>query len=227
MGVDVQTGSPVTAEDLPDLARQGPVVVAVEPGAARRLLGDGVTAGSGGAPAERRRVALLDVGVERSRRDPYLIVDLDEAIFSTRPSAVVGGLAPCGRELVQLSGGMAPGEALDAAEARLESALDAAAPGWRERVDWRRRSGVWEATGAVDLPGTTWHDRAAVDRGDDVWIAGDWVRAPGHLAEVSLTSAVVAARGAVEAARAARAGAATSHPPDAGAPSHRSVTPAG
>ena len=94
VGVDVQTGSPVTAEDLPDLARPGPIVVAVEPGAARRLLGDGVTAGSGGAPAERRRVALLDVGVERSRRDPYLIVDLDEAIFSTRPSAVVGGLAP-------------------------------------------------------------------------------------------------------------------------------------
>ena len=202
-GVRVETDSPVAAGDLADLAALGPVVVAVEPGAARRLLGDAVTAGPSGAAPERRRVALLDVGLAASRHDPYLIVDLDEAIFSTRPTAVVAGLAPEGHELVQLSGGMAPGESLDGGVGRLEAVLDTASPTWRERERWRRRSGVREATGAVDLPGTTWRDRPAVERGDGLWVAGDWVAAPGHLAEVSATSAIAAARGAVAAAEAA------------------------
>lgn len=214
VGVRVETASPVAAGDLADLAAHGPVIVAVDPGAARRLLGPEATAGSSGTPPERRRVALLDVGLAASRPDPYLIVDLDEAIFSTRPTAVVPGLAPEGHALVQLSGGMAPGESLDDGVGRLEAVLDAASPTWRERDRWHRRSGVRESTGAVDLPGTTWRDRPAVERGDGLWLAGDWVAAPGHLAEVSATSAIAAARGAVAAtraaaspARAARAGA--------------------
>jgi hypothetical protein len=32
---------------------------------------------------------------------------------------------------------------------------------------------------ALDLPGQTWRDRAAVSRGDGVWLVGDWVAAPG------------------------------------------------
>ncbi|HMJ79253.1 MAG TPA: hypothetical protein VK507_24925, partial [Iamia sp.] len=140
------------------------------------------------------------VGLARAR-DPYLVVDLDEAIFWTRPSAVLDGLAPEGAEVVQLSGGMAPDETLDAAEARLEAVLDAASPGWRARVEWRRRAAVRESTGAVDLPGTTWRDRPAIARGDGLWLAGDWVAAPGHLAEVAGTSAVSATRLAVAALR--------------------------
>lgn len=205
VGVRVETASPVAAGDLADLAAPGPVIVAVDPGAARRLLGDTVTTGASGAVAERRRVALLDVGLAASRRDPYVVFDLDEAIFSTRPSAVVPALSPARHALVQLSGGMAPGESLDDGVGRLEAVLDAALPDWRERERWRRRSGVREATGAVDLPGTTWRDRPAGERGDGLWLAGDWVAAPGHLAGVSATSAIAAARGAVAAARAASA----------------------
>lgn len=201
LGAQVEPGAPVDRGRLDDLRTRGPVILAVEPGAARRLLGDEV------APAEPRRVALLDVGLASARRDPYLVVDLDEAIFSTRPSAVVADLAPAGHDLVQLSGGMAPGEDLDAAESRLEAVLDAGYRGWRDRVDWRRRARVSEATGAVDLPGTTWRDRPAIDRGDGLWLAGDWVASPGHLAEVSATSAVTAARATVTAATRARASA--------------------
>ena len=193
-GAVVETGAPVDRGVLDDLTARGPVVLAVDPGAARRLLGDTV------APAPSRRVALLDVGIARERREPYVVIDLDEAIFSTRPSAVIPGMAPAGHDLVQLSGGMAPGEDLDAAVSRLEAVLDAAYPGWQARVEWRRRSGVRDATGAVDMPGTTWRDRPAIDRGDGLWLAGDWVAAPGHLAEVSATSAVTAARAAVTAA---------------------------
>lgn len=195
LGATIELDAGISEGDLADLRDRGPVVAAVEPGAARRL----------GLPASEpdgRRVALLDVGLARGR-DPYLVLDLDEAIFATRPSAVVPDVAPEGCSLVQLSGGMAPGEDLDAGVARLEAVLDLVSPDWRGRVEWRRRSAVKEATGAVDLPGTTWRDRPAVDQGDGLWLAGDWVAAPGHLAEVSCTSALQAAGAAVAAVRSA------------------------
>lgn len=192
-GVAIDLDAAVDAAGLVELRERGPVVLAVEPGAARRL--DVLPSGTAD---DDRRVALLDVGVERAR-DPYLVIDLDEAIFGSRPSAVIDGVAPAGCELVQLSGGMRPGETLEVAEARLEGALDVVADGWRDRATWRRRAAVRQATGAVDLPGTTWRDRPAVAAGDGLWLAGDWVASPGHLAEVSCTSAVTAAEGAVAA----------------------------
>jgi len=104
--------------------------------------------------------------------------------------------------------GARPGEALGASEARLEAVLDGWFPAWRERVTWRRRGLVTESTGAVDLPDTTWRDRPPVAHADGVWLAGDWVAAPGHLAAVACTSAVEAARAAVAALRSASATAA-------------------
>jgi hypothetical protein len=44
------------------------------------------------------------------------------------------------------------------------------------------------------MPGTTWRDRPAVDRGDGVYLAGDMVAAPGLLSEVSWASAIEASR---------------------------------
>lgn len=200
VGVVIDTDAKVDAAGLEDLRRSGPVIMALGPAAARRLLGDEA------APDDQRRVAMLDVGVVRRRRDPYLIWDLDRIVFSTRVSAVVPDVAPDGHELVQLSSGMAPEENLDDAVTRLEATLDTASPGWRDREVWRRRSAVRGSTGAVDLPGTTWRDRPAVSRGDGLWVAGDWVAAPGHLASVSVASAHEAATGAiVEARRATRA----------------------
>ena len=187
IGVHTELGAPVDASRLSDLAAKGPVVLAVGPGGARRLLGDAVV------PRDGRRVALLDIAVDHRRSDPYLIVDLDEAIFSSRSTAVVSSLAPDGQELVQLVAGMAPEETLDQAERRLETLLDEAMGDWRSRLRWRRRSAPVEATGAVDLPGMTWRDRPATIAAPGIWLAGDWVAAPGHLAEVSANSAIAAA----------------------------------
>lgn len=197
LGVTVETGAAVDATALGGLRDAGPVILAVDPGAARRLLADAVGEG------ERRRVATVDIGVDAGP-DPSLVVDLDEAIFLTRPSAVLDGLVPAGSQLMQISAGMAPGESLEAAVGRIESMLGTVSPTWRERVQWRRRAGLWDSAGAVDLPGTTWRDRPAVDRGDGLWLAGDWVAAPGHLAEVSCVSARTAAAGAVDALRHSR-----------------------
>jgi hypothetical protein len=47
------------------------------------------------------------------------------------------------------------------------------------------------------MPGQTWRDRPAVDRGDGVYVAGDMVAAPGCLSEIAWASAVQASRLAV------------------------------
>lgn len=94
-----------------------------------------------------------------------------------------------------------PGESADAACARLEQVLDKSFEGWRERVAFRRRQVMNGRTGALDLPGTTWRDRPAIDRGDGVFLCGDQVAAPGCLAEVSFASALEASRMAWAVAR--------------------------
>jgi phytoene dehydrogenase-like protein len=195
LGVVIACGAKVDSIDDID----GPVIVALDPGGARRLLGDD------SLRVESPRIALLDVALAGSRRtDPYIVSDLDEAGFSTRVTDVVPTLAPDGEELVQLSLGMRPDETLDAAVERAHAIVDLAYPGWRDRLTWSRRSGVRESAGALDLPGTTWRDRPPVGYAPGVWLAGDWVASPGHLAEASCTSAVTAAAGALEAAWSAR-----------------------
>ncbi|PZS27094.1 MAG: hypothetical protein DLM61_17410 [Pseudonocardiales bacterium] len=82
---------------------------------------------------------------------------------------------------------------------RLERLVELGIPGWRRRTTWRRDAIATGRTGALDLPGRTWRDRPAINRGDGVFLAGDMVAAPGLLGEVSINSAIEAARGAVHA----------------------------
>jgi hypothetical protein len=53
-------------------------------------------------------------------------------------------------------------------------------------------------SGALDLPGATWRDRPAVDRGEGVFLCGDQVAADGCLSEVSFASAIEAGTRALE-----------------------------
>ena len=189
-GVRLETGSRVDV-----VPSGGPVIVATSLRSARRLLDDP------GLSWTSTRTVLLDVGLTRSaRREPNLISDLDEAGWAARYSATDPSLAPEGHDLIQCHLGARPGEALDDGVVRIERLLDVGFPGWREREVWRRRSLVDSQTGAVDEPGTTWRDRPAVDRGHGVFVCGDQMAAPGHLAEVSWGSALEAARLAVAAA---------------------------
>ncbi|MDQ2648924.1 MAG: FAD-dependent oxidoreductase, partial [Actinomycetota bacterium] len=193
LGVRIERGTKV--ESLEELdVDPATVVLALAPGAARRLLADD------SLRPESPRVALLDVGLTSRRGDPYIVSDLDEGAFVDRFTAVDRTLAPAGHELVQVSVGMRPHESLEAAEDRIEALLDLSFVGWRDRTTWRRRAAVSESTGALDLPGTTWRDRQPVRHSSGAWLAGDWVAAPGHLAEVSCASAIEAANGAVRAA---------------------------
>jgi protoporphyrinogen oxidase len=91
--------------------------------------------------------------------------------------------------------------------AGLTAAITAAEDGARVRLTEahadlggraRRRQVMQGRSGALDMPGTTWRDRPAIDRGDGVFLAGDMVAAPGLLSEVAWASAIQAARGALE-----------------------------
>lgn len=118
--------------------------------------------------------------------------DLDAPGWLERFTAQDRSLAPAGEQLIQGQIPIAPHESKADGTARAGQLLDLGFPGWRERVTWRREAVANSRTGAVDLPGTSWRDRPAVDRGDGVYLAGDQVAAPGVLSEVSFNSALTA-----------------------------------
>ncbi len=192
LGVDVQTGHRVEA--LPD----PPVILATEIQQASELLGGEPLGGLSG------RTVCLDVGLSRRRGDPWIVSDMDEAGWIGRYSSSDRLIAPEGHELIQTQMPIRPGESTDQAGARLERLIDQSYVSWRGRETWRRRQVMDARSGALDLPGSTWRDRPAVDRGEGVYLAGDMVAAPGLLAEVSWASALEASRLALRAVEAAR-----------------------
>ncbi|MER5943754.1 FAD-dependent oxidoreductase [Streptomyces sp. NPDC001928] len=184
LGVRMETLSRV--DSLDGLTTDSPVVVAATLDAARRLLGDDSLTWTSG------RTALIDLAVRTRRGDAFVVSDLDETGWLERFTAQDRSLAPAGEQLIQGQIPLAPHESRAAGIARAEQLLDLGFPGWRERVTWRREAVAGGRTGAVDLPGTSWRDRPAVDRGDGVYLAGDQVAAPGVLSEVSFNSALTA-----------------------------------
>lgn len=189
--VNVETSARV--EELPST----PVIVATEIDQARELLGDETLRWQSG------NTLCLDLGLRGRRGDPALVSDMDEAGWIGRYSTTNPSIAPSGEELVQAQMPIRLGESAEQAGLRLERLLDLGVEDWRRRETWRRRQVMDGRSGALDHPGSTWRDRPAVDRGDGVFIAGDMMAAPGLLAEVSWASALEAAKGAVQALRAA------------------------
>jgi phytoene dehydrogenase-like protein len=187
LGVDVQTGSRI--EQLPD----PPVILATELEQARDLLGQDDLRWKSG------NTVCVDLGVRRRRGDPTVVSDMDESGWIGRYSATNPTVAPEGEELIQAQMPIRPEESVEQAALRLERLLDVGVVDWRERETWRRRQVMDARSGALDMPGQTWRDRPAVDRGDGVFLAGDMVAAPGMLAEVSWASAIEASRLAIEA----------------------------
>ncbi len=182
LGVTIETGSGVDALPEP------PVIVATELGQARELLADDTLCWTSG------HTLCIDLALRHRRGDPFVVSDLDEAGWIERFTAPDPSLAPAGEELVQAHMPIRPGEDPALAAARLERLLDGSLPDWRERETWRRRQVMDARSGALDMPGTSWRDRPAVDRGDGVFLAGDMLAAPGLLAEVAWASAVEAGR---------------------------------
>jgi phytoene dehydrogenase-like protein len=180
LGVAIETGSGVDALPEP------PVIVATELGQARELLADEALRWTSG------HTLCIDLALRHRRGDPFVVSDFEDAGWIERFTASDPSLAPDGEELAQAHMPIRPGEDAALAAARLEQLLDGSLPEWRERETWRRRQVMDARSGALDMPGTSWRDRPAVDRGDGVFLAGDMVAAPGLLAEVAWASAVEA-----------------------------------
>jgi phytoene dehydrogenase-like protein len=192
LGVEIETGCHV--DSLPE----PPVILATELPQAEALLGESLSWPGG-------HTVCLDLALSHRRGDPWVVSDLDEAGWIERFTATDSSLTPEGEELMQGQMPIRPGEETELAAARLERLLDLSYPEWRERETWRRRQVMKDRTGALDMPGSTWRDRPAIDRGDGVYLVGDMVAAPGLLSEVSWGSAVRAAELAVAAPGSSRA----------------------
>lgn len=164
----------------------GPVIVATSLPAARHLLQDD------SLQWDSARTTLVDLALRSRKGDPFAISDLDGTGWIERFTTQDRTLAPAGQELVQGQIPLSPEESKADGVARADHLLDLGFPGWRDRLVWRRDSVSNGRTGAVDLPGTTWRDRPAIDRGNGVYLAGDQVAAPGLLSEVSFNSALEA-----------------------------------
>ncbi|WP_093797831.1 NAD(P)-binding protein [Streptomyces sp. Wb2n-11] len=194
LGVRIRTGARLTG-----LPGGGPVIVATELSSARRLLGDESLRWESG------HCVMRDLAVRSDRRDRLVAVDLDAGGFHESYSMQDASIAPRGESLFQLDMPVRADESTGAARERLDAFTDLTVPGWRERTTWQRTATAKGRTGALDLPGATWRDRPAIDRGDGVFLAGDMVAAPGMRGEIAILSGIRAAEGAVRAVRTARA----------------------
>ncbi len=200
-GVRIETSSRV--DEMPG----GPVIVAAGLAGSRRLLDEAF-------PVEAPRAALLDVGLAgRATRHPLVVVDFDRPVFGERISDADRACAPPDHDLIQVVMGVRAEADLEGAVSEMERYLDVGWPDWRGREVWRRQQVAVDSSGVVDLPGRTWRDRPSVRHADGVWLAGDWVAAPGHLSEVSVASGLQAAADAVRAVEAATRGAGTAPAP--------------
>ncbi|MEV4252411.1 FAD-dependent oxidoreductase [Spirillospora sp. NPDC049652] len=182
LGVRIETGSRVTA-----LPQDGPVIVATQLSSAAQLLGDDSLSWTSG------HCALLDIAVRSDHRDRTLVFDLDEGAFHESYTMQDDSIAPRGESLYQLQMPVRPDERRPDAHSRLRAFADQVLPGWSERVTFERTGIAKGRTGALDLPGQTWRDRPAIDRGEGVYLVGDMVAAPGMRGEIAINSAVTAA----------------------------------
>lgn len=188
IGVEINTHSPISK--LPD----GPTIIATELRTAAALLGRPELTWP------RPRTALFDLAVRQDQSDPVSVLDLDQRVYVIRTGRYDDSLAPTHEQLIQCCAGIPDGEDLSGAVGRIHSVLDHNFPSWRNRTTWSHQ-GLFVGASPIDLPGTSWRNRPAIEQGGDVWLAGDCVAAPGLLSEVSFASATIAADRALRSSR--------------------------
>jgi glycine/D-amino acid oxidase-like deaminating enzyme len=168
------------------------VVLAVGgPGACAQLLGERMPA----PPGPAAEVSVLDLGLRSlPRRGRTFGLGIDEPTYISKhspPGNPDGVLV----SLVRYERGP---------RVALESVADIVQPGWRERLTFDRFLPRMIAVSAIPTPASGGlAGRPAIDRGDGLFIAGDWVGPDGWLLDAALSSGTAAASGAVAAVAAA------------------------
>jgi phytoene dehydrogenase-like protein len=166
------------------------VLAAGEPGACAQLLGQRAPA----PPGPAAEVSTLDLGLSSlPQRGRTFGLGIDEPTYISKhspPGHPDGVLI----SLIRYERG---------SRSTLDSVADVVAPGWRERLTFDRFLPRMVAVSAVPTPATGGlTGRPAVDRGDGLFLAGDWVGPEGWLVDAALSSGVAAAAGAATAVRA-------------------------
>jgi phytoene dehydrogenase-like protein len=161
------------------------VVAAGGPDAAAKLLGEKAPA----APGPAAELSVLDLGLTSlPRKDRTFALGIDQPTYLSRhsppdhPGGVLLSLASYGRE----------------PRAALEAEADAVQPGWRERVTLERFLPRMVAVSAVPSPAAGGlAGRPGVERGDGLYLAGDWIGPEGWLVDAAISSGAAAARAAL------------------------------
>lgn len=161
------------------------VVAAGGPDAVAKLLGERAPA----APGPAAELSVLDLGLESlPRRSRRFALGVDKPTYLSRhsppnhPDGVLLTLASYARE----------------PRAALEDVADAVQPGWRERVTLERFLPRMVAVSATPTPaGGGLAGRPAVERGEGLHLAGDWIGGEGWLVDAALASGAAAAAAAL------------------------------
>jgi phytoene dehydrogenase-like protein len=161
------------------------VVAAGGPDAVAKLLGERAPA----APGPAAELSVLDLGLRRlPHRSRRFALGVDQPTYLSRhsppdhPHGVLLSLASYARE---------PREAL-------EELADTVQPGWRQQVTLERFLPRMVAVSAIPTPASGGlAGRPAIDRGDGLYLAGDWVGPEGWLVDSAISSGAAAAAAAL------------------------------
>lgn len=149
------------------------------------------------APGPAAELSVLDLGLERlPRRGRRFALGVDEPTYLSRHSP------PDHRDGVLLSLASYTRQPRPA----LEALADAVQPGWRERATLERFLPRMVAVSAIPGPaGGGLAGRPAIDRGDGLYLAGDWLGPEGWLVDAAIASGGAAAAAALRSPAAAPA----------------------
>jgi hypothetical protein len=183
--VDRSAGGWLVTLDEETLRTEVLVVAAGGPAAVTELLGDRSPA----APGPAAELSVLDLGLKSlPRRGRRFALGIDAPTYLSRHSA------PDHRDGVLLS--LASYARQPRAE--LEALADAVQPGWRERATRQRFLPRMVAVSAIASPaGGGLGGRPGVERGEGLYLAGDWVGPEGWLADAAISSGAAAAAAAL------------------------------
>jgi phytoene dehydrogenase-like protein len=161
------------------------IVAAGGPDMVAKILGDASPA----APGPASELSVLDLGLKSlPRRGRRFALGVDTPTYLSRHSP------PDHRDGVLLS--LASYARQPRAE--LEAMADAVQPGWRERLMMERFLPRMVAVSAVPTPASGGlAGRPGVDRGQGLYLAGDWVGPTGWLVDAAVASGAAAATAAL------------------------------
>jgi phytoene dehydrogenase-like protein len=183
--LDQEEGGWTAALDEETLHAEVLVLAAGGPEAVAKLLGEKAPA----APGPAAELSVLDLGLRRlPRRTRRFALGIDAPTYLSRhsppdhPDGVLLSLADYTRAPRQV----------------LEAMADVVQPGWRRQLLFDRFLPRMVAVSAVPTPATGGlAGRPAVDRGEGLYLAGDWVGPEGWLVDAAISSGAAAAAAAL------------------------------